>query len=163
MLGGITADTEKLKIRSKIIISDLYRFIFIYFIAFSFFTGGSAFSYRFWHPAEYYFFGNKETFKITKYDRAVLTKIKEFKDPNLFITTTTNLASHLCMRKNINILRYGNKKATDKSDYVIYTEKETYLTKVRFRRMKKDIDYVRNSNKFVKISDYPLEIYKRIK
>ena len=160
---AVLADIEKLKIRSKIIISDFYRFIFIYFIAFSFFTGGSAFSYRFWHPAEYYFFGNKETFKITKYDRAVLIKIKEFKDPDLFITTTTNLASQVCMRKNINLLMWGNKEAIDRSDYVIYNEKEVYINENRFKRMKNSINYVRNSNKFVKISDYPLEVYKKNK
>ena len=138
------------------------EFFILFGIIFYFFTGGASFNYRFYHPKEYYFFNNIKTYKITKFDKEVLKEIKKFDDPKLKISASPNLASHLCKRQYINLLKWGNKNNLDHSDLIIFSDKEYYLTHDRKERMLIDLNYIKTNNNFEMIKSTPLQIYKKI-
>ena len=139
---------------------DPLIFLIIYIIAFSFLSNGSGFGYRFWHPEEYYFFNSKATYGITQHDKLLINELKKYKDPALRITTTQMLATHLCMREHVNLLMWNDYKRIDRSDFVIFSYVDLFINAARGNKMEKGISYVRRSDKFTRISIYPLEIYK---
>ncbi|MCK4644400.1 DUF2079 domain-containing protein [bacterium] len=132
----------------------------LYIIIFSFLSGATAFSYRFWHPEEYYFMGNEKTFIASQLDKEILIKLKEFRDPELRITTTMNLAPHLCKRRFISLLLWNNKEQILSSDYVIYPESEINTSDHRRQLMQNGIRTVINSGAFHKIAEHPLVVFQ---
>ncbi len=144
-------------------IKKSFRQVFVFVTVFSFLTGGYAFSFRFWHPAEYNFFGNENTFRITRGDLDILRYLRRFSDPGLKITTTPCLGSLLAARSEINILSWNSKAAISSSDLVIFSHYEQNPDPERHKRVLRDMEYVRTCGDFRRICLYPLRVYEKAK
>ncbi|MCK4643045.1 DUF2079 domain-containing protein [bacterium] len=154
--------------RSKIVFPNFIKLnskhVFIFIMALNFLSGPSPFMYRFWHPSEYYYFGNEDTFHISNNDKEVNRNLKRFQSPDLNLTTSYNLAGPLANRRKLNIFHWEDRSRLLNSDYILIYDDDLSekLSKSRLEALRDNLEYVKQSPHFKDESIPPLIIYKKV-